>query len=262
MPEIPLVTPGPAVSAATAGRRWSLLTASAANTADCSCRTSSRRTSNLRAASYSGKTCPPESVNISRTPKPRSAARASSPPVPSIIVCPLPTVGRPLAYRPVTENVKTSRLTGGLSHLTAGEVRLALLDERRHALDLVPRGEQRREQLALPGQAGGQVHVQPAVDGLLGRPQRLRRPDRVRRDELHRRRVDVRGGHDPVDQAHRERLGGVDQPAGEDQVLGLGRTDQPGQPLGTARARDDAQVDLGLAELGVLPGDPPVAGKG
>lgn len=40
MPEMPLVTPGPAVSTARPGRRCSLATASAAKTADCSCLTS------------------------------------------------------------------------------------------------------------------------------------------------------------------------------------------------------------------------------
>ena len=68
MPEMPLVTPGPAVSAATPGRRCSLATASAANTADCSCRTSSSRTPVVCSASYSGNRCPPESVNTSLTP--------------------------------------------------------------------------------------------------------------------------------------------------------------------------------------------------
>ena len=81
-PEMPLVTPGPAVSTASAGRRWSLATASAAKTADCSWRTSSRRRPIECAASYSGKTCPPESVNISATPAARSAASARSPPCP------------------------------------------------------------------------------------------------------------------------------------------------------------------------------------
>ena len=83
-PEMPLVTPGPAVSTASPGRRWSLATASAANTADCSCRTSWIGKPDLCAASYSGNTWPPDSVNISPTPAARSAASASSPPCPSI----------------------------------------------------------------------------------------------------------------------------------------------------------------------------------
>ena len=49
--EMPLVTPGPAVSAATPGRRVSLAYASAANVADCSWRVSTMRISVPRAAS-------------------------------------------------------------------------------------------------------------------------------------------------------------------------------------------------------------------
>jgi hypothetical protein len=65
----------------------------------------------------------------------------------------------------------------------------------------------------------------------------------------------ARGEADP------QRLLGVHHPAGEDQVLGPRRADQPGQPLGAARAGDEAELDLGLAELGVVGDDPPVAGQ-
>jgi hypothetical protein len=82
---IPLVTPGPAVSTASPGRRSSLAMASAANTAVCSCRTSTSRSggSPLTAPSYSGNTCPPERVNISSIPCRRATATASAPPCPS-----------------------------------------------------------------------------------------------------------------------------------------------------------------------------------
>ena len=78
---IPLVTPGPAVSTASPGRRVSLPVASAANAAVCSCRTSSSRIggSALTAPSYIGKTCAPERVNIVSTPCARATATASSP---------------------------------------------------------------------------------------------------------------------------------------------------------------------------------------
>ncbi len=52
-----------------------------------------------------------------------------------------------------------------------------------------------------------------------------------------------------------------DEPAGEDQVLGLRRADQPGQPLGAAGAGDDAEQHLGLAEDGVLGCEPHVGGE-
>ncbi len=59
---------------------------------------------------------------------------------------------------------------------------------------------------------------------------------------------------DEVDQADAQRLVGVDHVAGEDQLLGLGDADTADQPLGTAEARDHAQADLGLAELGAARG--------
>ena len=78
---MPLVTPGPAVSTASPGRRVSLPVASAANAAVCSCRTSSSRIggSALTAPSYIGKTWAPDSVNIVSTPCARATATASSP---------------------------------------------------------------------------------------------------------------------------------------------------------------------------------------
>jgi hypothetical protein len=81
---IPLVTPGPAVSTASPGRRVSFPVASAANVAVCSCRTSSSRIggSALTAPSYMGKTWAPDSVNIVSTPWARATATASSPACP------------------------------------------------------------------------------------------------------------------------------------------------------------------------------------
>ena len=55
---------------------------------------------------------------------------------------------------------------------------------------------------------------------------------------------------------------GADLAAGEDEVLGPGRADEAGQALRAAAAGDDAEQDLRLAELGLLAGDPEVAGQG
>ena len=43
--------------------------------------------------------------------------------------------------------------------------------------------------------------------------------------------------------------------------LALLGPDQPGQPLGAAGAGDDAEQDLGLAEHGVLGGEPDVGAE-
>ena len=93
----PLVTPGPAVSTASPGRRRSLAVPSAANTAVCSCRTSTSRSggSALTAPSYSGNTWPPERVNISSTPCLWATATASAPPCPSSLVPPTTVTSAP-----------------------------------------------------------------------------------------------------------------------------------------------------------------------
>ena len=74
--------------------------------------------------------------------------------------------------------------------------------------------------------------------------------------------VHLVGGQHPVDHADRQRLVGLDEPAGEDQVLGAARADQAGQPLGAAHARDHAEQHLGLAEGGVVGGEAYVGAEG
>jgi hypothetical protein len=65
---IVLVRPGPAVTAATPGTPVSRATASAANTALTSWRTSITRMSRRLAPTRIGEMCPPHSVNRNRTP--------------------------------------------------------------------------------------------------------------------------------------------------------------------------------------------------
>ena len=98
------------------------------------------------------------------------------------------------------------------------------------------------------------------ADRLLGRHDRQRRH---RRDpgRQRERRVDRRlGGHDAGDEPERVGLAGVDRAPGQDQLHRLGLADGPGQALRAAGARDDADLDLGLAELGVVAGHDHVAG--
>ena len=77
-----------------------------------------------------------------------------------------------------------------------------------------------------------------------------------------RGRVDVVGRDDLVDDAKRQRLVGLDEPSGVDDVLGLARADQARQSLRAAGAGDDAELDLRLADLDVVTGDSPVRGEG
>ena len=130
----------------------------------------------------------------------------------------------------------------------------------RHPDLLVLGAEQAREQRRLQPQAVGEAHVQPVVDGELRRPQRDRRTVDELPGEGDGLGVDVVGRDDLVDQPDLERLRRPHVPAGEDEVLGLGRADQPGEPLGAAGARDDPEQDLRLSDAGVVPGDAEVRG--
>ena len=69
----------------------------------------------------------------------------------------------------------------------------------------------------------------------------------------------IGGGHHPRHQAGALGLGGVHHAAGQDHVHGLGLADRARQALRAAHARHDAELDLGLAELGGVGGDDDVA---
>ena len=118
------------------------------------------------------------------------------------------------------------------------------------------------EALPLHEQALGQAGRQPVVDGPLDQGLHLSGP----RGELGGQRegplVQLLVRHHLVGQADPQRLVGLHLPTGDDEVLGPGRPDEAGQPLRAAPAGDDAEQDLGLAEHGLLRGDPVVAGQG
>ena len=145
----------------------------------------------------------------------------------------------------------------------AGEGGLAgaVLQEAAHAGPLVLGAEQRGELHPLDLQAGGQVDAEAGVDGLLGGAQRERRAAGVALHQVHGGLVHRVVRHHLVHQADLQRLGGVDHPAAEHDVLGPGRADQAGQPLRPAGPGDDAEQDLGLADPGPLPRDPEVGGQ-
>ena len=103
------------------------------------------------------------------------------------------------------------------------------------------------EELLLEVEPAVERDVEPAVDGPLGQALGRHRAGGQLGRPVEGPVEDGLGGHDLVDQAHGQRLVGPHLAAGEDQVLGPGRADQPGEALGAAAARDDAEQDLGLA---------------
>ena len=102
----------------------------------------------------------------------------------------------------------------------------------------------------------------PSRYGALGRPQADRGVSGDRRGEVAGRRPGGARRHQPVDQTQRVRLGRPDPAAGQHQVQGPVASDPPGQQLGAAAARDQAEPDLRQAEGGALGGDDQVAGQG
>lgn len=110
--------------------------------------------------------------------------------------------------------------------------------------------------------AGLQVRVEPSIDGELslidgdrGRLQQLRRQLRDGRAEL---RLVVGNA---VEQAELVGLLRRNAPRGQDELLRARGPDEPRQPLRAAAAGDDAEADLGQAELHPARGVAEVAGE-
>ncbi len=80
--------------------------------------------------------------------------------------------------------------------------------------------------------------------------------------DLHRLVHQLRRRDDAADQPRTLGLLGVHAPAGEAEFHGLGLADGARQPLRAAGARHDAEIDLGLAEGGIVRGEDDVAGHG
>ncbi|MPL85440.1 hypothetical protein SDC9_31408 [bioreactor metagenome] len=139
------------------------------------------------------------------------------------------------------------------------ELRFALFEEGRHALLLVLGREQRVEDAALEMHALGEGGLVGAVDAFLHHHRAHQRflGDLVRRG--HRVGQQLGQRHDAADKARAFRLGRIHEAAGQMHVHRLRLADEAGQPLRAAHAGDDAEVDLGLAELGVLGGDDEIA---
>src|SRR5436190_19087060 len=146
------------------------------------------------------------------------------------------------------------------SILHSAKLRFALLDERGHALAHVLRGEEEVEVLALVVEALLDREVERLQDRVLGKLDGDRRlAGDLGGEGL--RLVQVRlVRHDLGDQPSGERLAGGDRAAGQDDLHRAGFAKRAGEALGAARAGDDTDVDLRLAEASALGGDDQVAG--
>jgi hypothetical protein len=73
---------------------------------------------------------------------------------------------------------------------------------------------------------------------------------------------EVFGRYDFIDEANAERLGGIDDLAGDEEFEGGGGADDAGEALRTSIAGEQAELDFGLAEAGLVTGDAEVTGEG
>ena len=99
------------------------------------------------------------------------------------------------------------------------------------------------------------------VDRLLGH--RRRKPGQLGESSRVLERASERrpGGDDLGHQAVRKRLVCVDALAQQHHLLGARGAEEARDPRGAARAREDAEADLGEAELRGVVGDPEVGGE-
>ena len=104
-----------------------------------------------------------------------------------------------------------------------------------------------------------QIHVLAGVDDALGKAHRIA----ALAENLFRRLAagvhQLPGRNHLVGKADPICLLRINPVTGEDQLLGPSLADQPGQPLGAAKAGDDAKAALRLAEHGVVRGNANVA---
>src|SRR5690554_3019379 len=163
------------------------------------------------------------------------------------------------SYRPLWEPRPRGEWRAARARSVVLEVRLALLDERLHALGLVGGGEDRVEHPTLEAHAFGQTGLEYAVDAFLGHHharQRLAGDDLGGFQGFFQQLVDR---EDPGYQAGLFGFPGIHLAAGQAHFHGLGLADGAGQTLGAADTRQHAEVDFRLAEAGVVGGIDEVA---
>src|SRR5437870_2946547 len=157
---------------------------------------------------------------------------------------------------------RSARMSGMVLPSPSLELRGALLEERLRPLLLVVRPGAEAEEGRFQGQPFGLARLQSLVHRL---ERELHGERSVGKDLLQdhlRTRHQLRGGNDLVHEADAVRLLRADRCAGKNQLQRAAFTDQPREALCSAAARNDAQRNLGLAELRVLRGDPERASHG
>src|ERR1041384_6153972 len=124
-------------------------------------------------------------------------------------------------------------------------------EECRHPLALVGGREQKPEAALLEAGRGLERRRLAVVDQTLALGDRERAVGGDPPGQISRLGEQLAVRPHRVGQADAQGLGGVDRVAGHAQFLGLGDTDAAGEALRAAKPRDDAELDLGLAELGL-----------
>jgi len=135
------------------------------------------------------------------------------------------------------------------------EVGRTLTGKSFHSLLLVCGREHRMEGPPLEQQSLGQTGFVGAIDALLDHHHRRQRITGDGLGRLDRLLDQVGDRYDPADQPGPLGFLDIHHPPGQTHFHGFGLADQPGQPLGAASARQDAQFDFRLPELGGIGGE-------
>jgi len=146
----------------------------------------------------------------------------------------------------------------------ASETRFAwtVLNERLHPIDPILRGKQCRERLSFHLQASLQIDIHAAIDHSLGGLHCNARASSELGSPLHRSSEYFIGRYDHVYQANCERLLRIDESAGEDEILGLGHTNEARQALCAAGSGDQSEQHLGLTQPRIVCSHSEIAREG
>src|SRR6516162_6715000 len=144
----------------------------------------------------------------------------------------------------------------------AGENGRALLDERPGRLTVILGATGLHLVQGFHIEQLGQIATFGAVQIALHQAERDRGSLREGPSELHRRIVQLIVRHYAVDETERQRLVGIDRPAGEIKFARFGGPNQPCQKITAAEVAGKADPDKGGYQPCRGPGDPKIASEG